>query len=153
MPRGVKRSEVDLYLADIEEAEKKRVKLMKAASDEKQKITALEKKIEQAYARDIAKACRASGIKLEDVLKWVMAQQEEAITKEKAASDDNAAKAESAAVKKPASKRAAAKKPAARKPAAKRAAKPKTAAKPKPKTAVEKTPDEPSNPPSENETN
>ncbi len=63
-------------------AEKKRAKSLQEAAEAKKAIGKLQDKIEQQYAREIAKACRASGISLEEVLNWVKAQQQERISKE-----------------------------------------------------------------------
>ncbi len=77
MPRGVKRSEVEIVQAEILAAEKKREKSLKEAAEAKKAISKLQDKIDQQYAREIAKACRASGIPLEEVLGWVKKRQDE----------------------------------------------------------------------------
>lgn len=150
MPRGVKRSEVQVLLDDIDAAQAKHDQFTKAARGEKQKISSLKAKIEETYARNIAKACRAAGIALEDVLKWVQEQQgknnaaekvtvdEKASAEKPAASDKPAAAAEKPAAKKPATRKPAAKKPAAKKTAKKPAAKKPAARKPATKAAKPK---------------
>ncbi len=77
MPRGVKRSEIEIVQAEILAAEKKREKNLKEAAEAKKAISKLQDKIDQQYAREIAKACRASGIPLEEVLGWVKKRQAE----------------------------------------------------------------------------
>lgn len=79
MPRGVKRSEIEIVQSEILAAEKKREKNLQEAAAAKKAISKLQDKIEQQYAREIAKACRASGLSLEAVLNWVKTQQAEAI--------------------------------------------------------------------------
>ena len=77
MPRGVKRNEIEIVQAEILAAEKKREKNLKEAAEAKKAISKLQDKIDQQYAREIAKACRASGIPLEEVLGWVKKRQAE----------------------------------------------------------------------------
>ncbi len=83
MPRGVKRTEVEIIQAEIAAAEKKREQGLQAAANAKKAITQLQNKIDQQLAREIAKACRTAGISLKDVLAWVQTQQAESLGAEK----------------------------------------------------------------------
>ncbi len=90
MPRGVKRSEVEIIQAEIAAAEKKREQSLKSAADAKKAITQLQNKIDQQLAKEIAKACRTAGIPLKDVLAWVQTQQAERFGAEKPAATEAA---------------------------------------------------------------
>lgn len=83
MPRGVKRTEIEIIQAEIRDAEKKREQGMRVANDAKKAITKLQNKIDQEYAKEIAKACRAAGIPLKEVLAWVQTRQKENLSAEK----------------------------------------------------------------------
>ena len=85
MPRGVKRSEIEIIQAEIAATEKKRDQSLQAAADAKKAITKLQDKIEQQYSKEIAKACRTAGIPLEEVLNWIKGRQLENISSEKMA--------------------------------------------------------------------
>ncbi len=88
MPRGVKRSEVEIIQAEIAAAEKKREQSLKSAADAKKAITQLQNKIDQQLAKEIAKACRTAGIPLKDVLAWVQTQQAERLGADKPAANE-----------------------------------------------------------------
>ena len=111
MPRGVKRSEIEIIQAEIAATEKKRDQSLQAAADAKKAITKLQDKIEQQYSKEIAKACRTAGIPLEEVLNWVKDRQLENISNEKPATP-KAVAPKTAAPKAAAKKRPAPKKTA-----------------------------------------
>ncbi len=88
MPRGVKRTEVEIIQAEIAAAEKKREQSLKSAADAKKAITQLQSKIDQQLAKEIAKACRTAEIPLKDVLAWVQFQQAKNLGAEKPAAPE-----------------------------------------------------------------
>ncbi len=53
MPRGVKRTEVEIIQAEIVAAEKKCEQSLKVAADAKKAITQLQNKIDQQLAKEI----------------------------------------------------------------------------------------------------
>ncbi len=139
MPRGVKRTEVEIIQAEIAAAEKKREQGLQAAADAKKAITQLQNKIDQQLAKEIAKACRTAGIPLKDVLAWVQTRQAESPSADKPATPEASAKRRSPAKKAaPAATRGRPKKAAA---APARAKKAKASAKPKQKADAEKPQD------------
>lgn len=149
MPRGSKRSEIEILQADIAATQEKHAKFSQAASKEKQKLSTLQGKIDQAFAREIAKACRAAGIPLEAALKWVREQQEKAIEKDKAAAAEKPAAVQKPPAKKPSARKPAAKKTAARKVPAKKPTKPKASTAAKAKPVAEKAAEAPAETPTE----
>ncbi len=85
MPRGVKRTEIEIIQAEIAAAEKKREQGLRVAADAKKAITQLQNKVDQQLAGEIAKACRTAGIPLKDVLTWVQTRQAENLGAEESA--------------------------------------------------------------------
>ncbi len=140
MPRGVKRTEVEIIQAEIAAAEKKREQSLKSAANAKKAITQLQNKIDQQLAKEIAKACRTAGIPLKDVLAWVQARQTENLGAEKPTAPEATPTKRRSTAKKaaPANPRGRAKK-AATKPA--RAKKANAPAKPKKEAEAEKPQD------------
>lgn len=126
MPRGHRRSDIEILQDQIVEAQKRKDRNMQAVAKEKKEITRLEKEINRKMADEIAVACRTKGIPLKTVLEWVLSQPDDEAPAPEVKTA--AAPKKNTGGRKPAAKKAQPKKAAPKKAAPRKKAPPKTEA-------------------------